>query len=204
MPRTAPTRLQPCRGSASAARQTPPRPCPRRPPAAVAGCSQPGRQHSGTARARRGTRWPPRSWPGRRFPWPKQPRRKRLQRAARRHACTPSIKPLSPRPAACSTPTGRTSAASAAASATSPPSHTTTVVAPLDRPTARSDASRPCPPRATKPLRDVSTSRAAPRAASSAAPRSPRPPRPPVTSHAPAATPPDAAAASTPRRRSRV
>eukprot|EP00964_Phaeocystis_antarctica_P005624 scaffold3065_cov99-Phaeocystis_antarctica.AAC.2 len=124
--------------------------------------------------------------------------------AARRHACTPSIKPLSPRPAACSTPAGRTSAASAAASAASPPSHATTVVAPLDKPTARSDASRPCPPRATKPLRDVSTSRAAPRDANRAAPRSPSPPRPPVTSHAPAATPPGAAAASTPRRRSRA
>eukprot|EP00964_Phaeocystis_antarctica_P051516 scaffold30060_cov60-Phaeocystis_antarctica.AAC.2 len=124
--------------------------------------------------------------------------------AARRHACTPSIRPLSPRPAACSTPSGRTSAASAAASAASPPSHATTVVAPPDRSTARSDASRPCPPRATKPLRDVSTSRAAPRDASIAAPRSPSPPSPPVTSHAPAATPPDAEAASTPRRRSRA
>eukprot|EP00964_Phaeocystis_antarctica_P042617 scaffold24437_cov78-Phaeocystis_antarctica.AAC.3 len=123
---------------------------------------------------------------------------------ARRHACTPSTKPLSPRPAACSTPVGRTNAASAAASAASAPSHATTVIAPLDRPTARSDASRPCPPRATKPPRDVSTSRAAPRDASNDAPRSPRPPSPPVTSHAPAATPPDTAAASTPRRRSRV
>eukprot|EP00964_Phaeocystis_antarctica_P008137 scaffold4392_cov76-Phaeocystis_antarctica.AAC.2 len=124
--------------------------------------------------------------------------------AARRHAWTLLIKPLSPRPAACSTPAGRPSAASAAASAASPPSHATTVVDRLERPTARSDTSRPCPPRATKPLRDVSTSRAAPRDASSAAPRSPRPPSPPVTSHAPAATPPDTDAASRPRRRSRA
>eukprot|EP00964_Phaeocystis_antarctica_P036960 scaffold21105_cov82-Phaeocystis_antarctica.AAC.1 len=57
-------------------------------------------------------------------------------------------------PAACSTPVGRTSATSAAASAASPPSHATTVVAPPDRPIACNDASRPCPPRATKPLRD--------------------------------------------------
>eukprot|EP00964_Phaeocystis_antarctica_P020365 scaffold11254_cov67-Phaeocystis_antarctica.AAC.2 len=106
-------------------------------------------------------------------------------------------------PAACSTPVGRTSAANAVASAASPPSHATTVVAPPDRTTARSDASRPCPPRATKPLRDVSTSRTAPRDASNAAPRRPRPPSPPVTSHAPAATPLDAAA-SGPRRRSRA
>eukprot|EP00964_Phaeocystis_antarctica_P162874 scaffold138002_cov157-Phaeocystis_antarctica.AAC.2 len=39
---------------------------------------------------------------------------------ARRHACTLLINPLSPRPAACSTPVGCTSAASAAASAASP------------------------------------------------------------------------------------
>eukprot|EP00964_Phaeocystis_antarctica_P073778 scaffold45318_cov64-Phaeocystis_antarctica.AAC.2 len=80
MPRTAPARSQPCRGSASAARQTPPHPCPHRPRAAAAGSSPPVRPRRGTARARRGTRWPPRSWPGRRCPSPKPPMRKGLQR----------------------------------------------------------------------------------------------------------------------------
>eukprot|EP00964_Phaeocystis_antarctica_P115651 scaffold79633_cov69-Phaeocystis_antarctica.AAC.2 len=215
-PRTAPARATTRRSSAASPSW--PAPCPCRPRAAAAGCSQPGRSRRGTARARRGTRWPPRSWPGQRCP-----RTKACTHAGTVAACRCAAPPAfgwngdatcnaesrcnsrsASTPAACSTPAGHTSAASAAASAASPPSHARTVVVPLERPTARNDVSRPCPPRATKPLRDVSTRRTAPRDASNAAPRSPRPPSPPVTSHAPATAPPDATAASRPRRRNRA
>ena len=60
-----------------------------------------------------------------------------------------------------------------------------------------------CPSRATLPLREASTSRAAPRLASSAAPRSPSPPSPPVTSQVPSTLTrparPAAAVSATPR-----
>eukprot|EP00966_Prymnesium_polylepis_P214179 4960138-Prymnesium_polylepis.2 len=86
-------------------------------------------------------------------------------------------RPLSPTPAACITPIVQPAHCSAPTSFISALSHAVTSAA---VPSERSFICRPCPSRATRPLRDARKACTAPLSTSSAAARSPSPPSPPV------------------------
>ena len=94
-------------------------------------------------------------------------------------------RPLSPAPAAWSTPLstlGETSAVTLEVSALSHASTTANV------PNVWSCASRACPSRTTRPPRDARSTREAPRSKSRMAARIPSPPRPPVIAYGPRAS----------------
>jgi len=97
---------------------------------------------------------------------------------------TCSTRPLSLRPAACSSAEGRAAAMSAATSPASALSHAMISVG-VAAITARMEDSRPCPACATRPLRDERTIREAPPSDINLAPRIPSPPSPPLISHDP-------------------
>ena len=93
-----------------------------------------------------------------------------------------AVSPLSPSPAAWSTPlTPLVQATIVYASYGSAVSHTTTSAL---LPSERSSSTKPCPSRTTRPLRDART-HPAPRSTISAAARSPSPPSPPLIAYRP-------------------